>query len=166
MEKSPSSPKKETNEVKDQKKGQSTSQTPKPKKEKKAKKTTRAARAFDRLFVKLRVYAPMRVNEKPDFQLYKGDDGKVRNENQSVKLEYGIPEWYSYLNGLKQSPWFKIEVEEVINQEGKEVAKSSIPGELYSDVDKVFAKKKLSASEKEERKRKLQEAMDLLDEED
>jgi len=83
-------------------------------------------KTVEKPIVSLRVYRGKQVNYD--------ENGKIRNENQTIKITHDTREWVNQLKHLRANGYVKVDVEEVYflrEEKGKQI---KVP---YGDIDSV-----------------------------
>ena len=87
------------------------------------------------IFVHLRVYAGITLENKPRSIISKDENGKILNTNQLVKLKFNTLEWKNYLKQLPKSQWFKTVVEKVFD--GNQLM-GYVPVQIQKSIDDAY----------------------------
>lgn len=83
------------------------------------------------------------MEKKPivHLRVYKGElnytsDGKIKNENQSVKIQHNTVEWFNFMKYLNANQYSKVGVDRVLNGSTMEPLKDY--KEIEEEVKKAF----------------------------
>lgn len=69
-------------------------------------------------------------------QIVRGEDNKIINENQTLKLRYDTKEWHNFIDKMYRNGWGRVTVEAVKTDEGGQEKWSE-----YKDADSELFKK-------------------------